>query len=242
MKKLLLCTLLLALLLFSCTNIFLEIIDTEEPVNGSHSTEDSPSTPVENPESYPGVPTAYKSILDALFLLEEQLTREEFGSGDELEIVGFMEYPYPRGENLGYTVVDINGDGVPELLLGTVYGLQSAQLNSIFTIIDGKPVLLKSFWSRSRGVISADGVIFSTGSGGAAYTYLSSYKLDKNADTLTELTDIRSDYSFSDEKPYYVQVVDGEDQYISEDEFWNLLEMYDNPPDPMKLTVIPISN
>jgi len=254
MKKSLFYIILLAMLMSSCTTTIPEKTNAEEPANteaispeltdadGSHPSNDSPSTTVEYPKSYQDAPFAYKTVLDALFLLEEILTRDEDISGEELGTVGFMEPPYPFDEKLGYAVVDINDDGIPELLLGTINGLNSAKLNSIYTLRDGEPVLLKSFWSRSRGVISADGVIYSVGSGGAAYTYLSSYRLDKNANTLTQLTAMSSDYSVSEGKPYYVQVVNGETHYIPEDEFWDFCESYENPSNKMKLTVIPISS
>ncbi len=195
---------------------------------------------IEYPAAYQGASEAYKPILDAMFLLEERTCREEYGSGEDLEILGFAEYPYPRDNMLGYSLIDLNIDGVFELLLGSIDGLSNSAPNSIFTLKDGQPVLLASFSSRSRGVISADGTIYSTGSGGAAYTYLSSFKLDKNADMLTQLTDMRSDYSYLEEKPYFFQVMEGRNHYISEQEFFDFYKMYDNPSERMKLTFIPI--
>jgi hypothetical protein len=197
--------------------------------------------PIECPQSYSGAPGAYKSILDDLYLFFERMRLEESFdyTWENAVALGFAEPPH--GE-IGYAIVDINNDGIPELLLGSIDNLNNASPHSVFTLQNGNPVLLTSFWSRSRGVVSSNGTIYSVGSGGAAYTYLSSYKLNNNADTLTELTDIRSDYSFSEEKPYFIQIVNGKNHYISEDEFWNLLVMYENPSNPMKLTVFPISN
>jgi len=197
--------------------------------------------PIECPKSYSGAPSAYKPILDDFYLFSERVRLED--SFDYiLENAGALGFVEPPHGELGYAIVDINNDGIPELLLGSISGLNSASPHLVFTLKDGNPVLLTSFWGRNRGVISANGTIYCVGSGGAAYTYLSSYKLDKNADTLTELTDIRSDYSFSEEKSYFIQIINGKNHYISEDDFWNLLGMYDNPSNPMKLTVIPISN
>jgi hypothetical protein len=66
-------------------------------------------------------------------------------------------------------------------------------------------------------------------------------RLEKNADALTQLTDIYSDYSFAEEKPYYVQVIEGRNHDISQQEFSDFVEMYHNPPERIKLTVFPIS-
>ena len=212
--------------------------DAIDPCPVPRPGEELTMIPVEYPQSYPGAPEEYKPILDALFLLEELMRREEYGFGEDLEIVGFVEYPHDS--TLGYALIDLNNDGVLELLLGSIDGLNNSAPNSVFILKDGQPVLLTSFWSRSRGVVTADGTIYSMGSGGAAYTYLSSLKLDKNSNTLTELTNIRSDYSFLEEKPYYFQVMDGRNHYIPYQEFFDFCMMYDNPPDRMKLTFIPI--
>ena len=141
---------------------------------------------------------------------------------------------------MAYAVADINQDGILELLLGTTEGLENAEPNSLFTLKEGKPILLESFWSRSSGVISADGKIYCEGSDGAAYTILSSFVLDKNADSLRELTYMSSDYSKAEEKPYFVQMIDGKKHYIAKDEFWDFVEAFQNPPKKMKLKVFSI--
>ena len=209
--------------------------------------EDSPPpTLIDLPQSYQGAPTEYKPVLDALYIVSERIRRDEavdlFGTNcfdDTLEIIGFGGLP--RGE-LGYAVVDINNDGILELILGAIDGLENAAPYSVFTLRDGEPVRVKSFWCRSSGVISADGTIYRVGFGGAAYTYLTSYRLEENAYTLTQLTSMSSDYSQIEERAYYIQVVDNRNHFITEDEFWDFFEKYNDPSDPMKLKVISIAN
>ena len=187
---------------------------------------------IEDSSPYQSVPNEYQLILDDFYFLSEDDYSEEV-LDRVLEEIGFVEYSHD--EKLAYAVIDINRDGVPELLLGTIEGLKNSAPNSIFSLKDGKPILLASFWSRNYGVISADGIIYRVGSGGAANTYLSSFCLDKNADTLTQLTDIYSDFSDVEEKIYYSEVVDNTSNYITEESFWNFYEEYDNPSEKMKL-------
>ena len=224
--------------------------DADNQISQARPVDELPTTLTtltEYPESYQGAPIEYKPILDALYHFSEFQRRDE--EIDEptrtslWRVLGFVEWPH---SDVGYAVVDINNDGVQELLLGTFDNAYNSQEefnpSSIFTLKSGQPVLLRSFWSRSRGVILDDGLIYSDGSDGAAYTYLSSYRLDNNADILTQLTDIRSDYSISDDKPYYFQVLDGKTHYISEEDFFGFCDMYRYPQNRMKLTFIPIAN
>ena len=202
-------------------------------------TDTTPIISIEYPSAYQGAPSEYKPVLDEFYLASVRISRgDSFDSINNHGELFFAELPH---EELGYAVVDINSDGIPELLLGSIDGLTESTPNFVFTIKDGHPVQLNSFWSRSRGVIAADGVIYCVSSGGASYTYLSSYRLDKNADTLTMLTSMGSDYSQADEKPYYYQEVNGRIRYITEEEFLVFLEKYDNPSRMMELRPIPIA-
>ena len=195
---------------------------------------------IEYPKSYQAAPVEYKPVLDALFLLRENIV-QEYDPGEELGTVGFNEYP-SSSAMLGYALVDLNNDGIFELLLGYVDGLNDSAPMSIFTLKDGKPVLLKSFWRRSRGEVSVDGIIYNVGSSGAAHTSLSSYRLDKNAAVLTQLTHIFSDFSSAESKAYFVRVVDGKNHYITQREFGELRIKYIDPPEKMALKVYPITD
>ena len=210
--------------------------------DGAHPADSPVFTNIGYPPVYQGAPVEYKPILDDFYLLSERIRNWE-SIGESVYIdwegtTGLVEFPH--GE-LGYAIVDINNDGVPELLLGTIDELTNAAPNSVFTLSDGEPVLLTSFWSRNRGIISADGTIYSVGSGGAANTYLSSYRLDRNANTLTGLTFMGSDYSQSDDKPYYYQEENSRYRYITEEEFLNFLEICDNPLKIIELRAVPIA-
>jgi hypothetical protein len=211
-----------------------------EPLSAPRPSDNILHVPVDFPEAYPGAPCAYKPILDDLFFFEKHWKSEGHLFNGYFLPVGFAEYPYPRFANFGYALVDINNDGVLALLLGTIEGLNNASPLAIYTIINGQPVLVTQFWSRSRGVIAQDGTIYRVGSGGAGYTKLSSYTLDENADTLTQLTEIKPDFCPLEKKPYYIQVINGRNHYISGEEFFSLLEMYAYPSDRMQLTVMPI--
>jgi len=134
--------------------------DMADEDNNSQSSETSSTLRIKYPQTYQSAPSEYKPILDDLYYLSESIRKVGLLDGREMGKTGFAEYPYPRNEKLGYAVVDINSDGIPKLLLGTKEGLVSSQPNSVFTLKKGKPVLLTSFWSRNRGIITSDGTIW----------------------------------------------------------------------------------
>jgi len=206
------------------------------PIEKSKPTEEPSVMPIEYPQEYQDAPSEYKVLLDELYLLSEQLRLGyPIDARDNIE---FVEIP---GAELGYAVIDINGDGIQELLLGSVEGLNKASPASIFTLKDGKPVLLGFFWSRYRGVISPDGIIYCIGSSGAGTNDFESFKLEKYADDLTQLTSTHSDVA--DRQQYFFKVLEGKKHYISEIEYDEISNSYSERLDSseiLKLTVIPI--
>ena len=206
----------------------------------------APATPVEYPKSYPGAPKEYKALLDDLYLFSERLRRNESldGAWGKLE---FVEIPYNNDgrnavEALAYALVDINNDGIQELWLGSIDGLTQAAPNSLFTLKNGKPVHLGTYWGRSDCVVAQDGMIYVSGSGGAHNTYFSSYRLNKRADSLTTLDDIFSDYSEAERKAYFVQTIDGRLRFVSKKVFDDFWDFYIDPPSRMKARVYPIAS
>jgi bla regulator protein BlaR1 len=230
MKKIIYIVIMSAMFLLSaCNGSYLDS-DIDNSVNTVASTEPYVISEMD----------CYKPVLDALQLLQTNMSLEDYDSLEDREVVGFVEYPY--GTTLGYALADLNSDGVSELLLGSTEDLSYAAPSSIFTLKDKKPVLLGSYWNRNCGIVTTDGTIYTVGSGGSAYTYLSSYRLDKDADALTQLTDMRSDYSEVEQKPFYIQVVNGKEEPITDTTFWDFHDKYENPSDLMKLTVIDVSD
>lgn len=74
-------------------------------------------------------------------------------------------------EDIGVAIVDLNMDGVDELLVGTGnYYEGDVNIVQLYTIVDDEPVLLLEGWSRSRNYTLNDGTILTEGSSGADYS------------------------------------------------------------------------
>lgn len=118
---------------------------------------------------------------------------------------GLMERcMYPEddilSEVIGYTYMDINGDDIPELLIGENDGYEYddtqyvSYIYSGYTIIDDKPVLFVEGWARNRYHWMGDGYFFNTGSGGASNTIFGQGHLAPGGDSIEW-----DDFYFSEE-------------------------------------------
>ena len=118
---------------------------------------------------------------------------------------GLMERcMYPEddilSEVIGYTYMDVNGDDIPELLIGENDGYEYddtqyvSYIYSGYTIIDDKPVLFVEGWARNRYHWMGDGYFFNTGSGGASNTIFGKGHLAPGGDSLEW-----DDFYFSEE-------------------------------------------
>ena len=110
------------------------------------------------------MPQAYAKILDAL--------AEAFPWNDESEYV-VEKYPemsylyrfYGGLSDVGYAVIDLDGNGQPELLLSS---MQDGGIIDAYSIVDGKAVHLFDGGERYRYCVRAGGMIENQWSGSAA--------------------------------------------------------------------------
>lgn len=140
---------------------------------------------------------------------------------------------------IGYSIRDISGDGVPELLIGTlpddspdmesgvVFGGFTCKEQEIVTFLDG--------WGRNAYQWMGGGEFCNFGSGGAAYAMFGAYQISRDG---TEL--ICEDYYFTDIKDEnYEEILlyhnttgvwgrdEAEELSISEEAFWDILKGYE---------------
>lgn len=92
-------------------------------------------------------------------------------------------------DNTGYAIKDINGDGVPELVIASVNERVDGKcfgsaLYSLFTYADDKAVCLLEGYARSRYDLFEDGTVYNNGSGGAIYYVSSTYRLPSGGNSL----------------------------------------------------------
>ena len=99
---------------------------------------------------------------------------------------------------LCYAIHDINGDGVPELLMCSE---DYHDINAIYTLNGGRPVLLGAYWSRNYCAVGMDGTIYVSGSSGASDSASASFRLPPGGAALQPFEAPESAYPAYPENP-----------------------------------------
>lgn len=171
-------------------------IEEETPVedtSGSQLPEGHPMPLPGRPLPDKQPPNAQNSEADQLYseLVERYyaLVSDPYGFVDIAEYgeFGVIESARAMEDNaldgLGYTIQDLSGDGIPELVVGTLpeYG---GQINAVYTLVDGQPQFVFEGWYRSSYFYLGDGRFFYYGSSSASETCQGSFSLSRDGTTL----------------------------------------------------------
>ena len=207
--------------------------ETETPESFTETDTESAEAEV-NQESYVQL---YSTILDSNYELI-MAGADDYEYRDGTSGIGevIMNSDENTANTIGYTFLDVNHDGVAELIIGSIseeiegkyYG---QNIFSAYTYSD-IPYLLLEGWSRNRCFLLEDGTFYTEGAGGAMYRILENYVLDENATQLS-----CKDYYFTKEKDesfeeigFYHNTTEEWDASVSEeldeDVFWSKYDEY----------------
>ena len=162
----------------------------------------------------------------------------------ELEC-SILELRYETRENLGYSYRDLNGDGIPELFILT----SNFTISAIYSLIDGKPVLVGAYWSRNRCVIDKAGTLFINASSGADDSFSATYSFGDGGELqLIEMVGVESYDEKTGQtfpKPRWYRIQNGKktiiDEKKAETAIKKIPDVYpDNPTKNAGLTFIPL--
>lgn len=193
----------------------------------------------------------YGDILDHLYEVmtngDENYEAQD-GENGILEVLLWMD-SRDALDSVGYTIQDISGDGIPELLLGAVKDTDGdkawgSNIYAVYTCVDGAPSLSFEGWARSSYQYIGDGAFYYYGSGGAMYSIFGTYTISEDGTALD-----CNDYYFTYEKDESLEEIgfyhntSGEwDKSVSEelditaDEFWKIEEGLENQVDKIEMT------
>lgn len=146
-----------------------------EPEILSPTSQISEANPTPEHEPTPDFFQIYREKLDYFYnILSNGVEDWEYGKGE----VGLMEIAdYKAGDealaSVGYTIQDLSGDGIPELLIMNVSNpgsspAKGSSILALFSSSDGTPTLTFEGWSRNQYTFYERDKIYNTGSNGAS--------------------------------------------------------------------------
>ena len=130
-----------------------------------------------------------------------------------------IRYSVGRPESWGYCLMDVDGDGEQELLLAALdddhIGTEICQM---FRIVDGQAVEILTGMERNWYQLREDGMIYSEGSGGAAYHNATVYALEPGCAELAFAEEVYSDLDDDNNQIWLHADASGNKTLISEEE------------------------
>ena len=166
-------------------------------------------------DSVTGYPAAYDELMTNICNLRSAGARdiETDFSHDLLSVNDYYQTP-------GWLLRDLDGDGIPELLLGADWGDGHTVIFNIYRLDGAKAVRVVDGWNRSRWYLCTDGSLAHEGSDGAFESSYSYYRYTsgelQHLETLLYLDD------GSGGSPWRYSVTT--DQYVNSGDFHSVTE------------------
>ena len=150
-------------------------------------------------DSVTGYPAAYDELMTNICNLRSAGARdiETDFSHDLLSVNDYYQTP-------GWLLRDLDGDGIPELLLGADWGGGHSVIFNIYRLDGAKAVRVVDGWNRSRWYLCADGSLTNEGSDGASEGTFSYYRYENGALRHLETLISLDGWFYSDTTDHYL--------------------------------------
>ena len=172
----------------------------------------------------------YSEILDSYYTALHEKWNMEALYNSYLSILPIYCYEGDPLDNVGYEIIDIDSNGVLELLIGSISGdpFVDKMIFHMYTIVDDQPTLVFEGWERNRYYLCEDNCIANEGSSGASSSFYGIYNLDYTGYKLVlgEAVIYYEKYIGNDPPWYYTTDKDGDisnDMTITEEEAYDKL-------------------
>lgn len=143
----------------------------------------------------------YKDVLDMYYY---KIKNQNWTDNDEVSPLFSNPYTNLKSlNNVGYALIDIDGNGVPELLIGDNESVSDGVIIDLYTYIDDSIVYLDTSGERYGIKLSKNGRIYRYGSGGAGLTEVEECKIDMDNQKLTTVEGVLYDEDDAKDTPWF---------------------------------------
>lgn len=191
-----------------------DLTETSQPDElAKDSAESAENNESDEPDTIYFKPSnTYQDILDNAY---EVITHRgaDFVEADEIfSSIGIWESGLGRNTEealagIGYTFYDVDGNGIEELIIMDTdedSDIWDNRILTMYSLLDGKPVLVIDGWARNRYYLLNDGTFYNEGSGGAAYTIFATYRMAADGVNIEVIDYYFSDYRDDSFKEYWL--------------------------------------
>ena len=154
----------------------------KETAPAPEETQPEPEQPVPAPEETPTVEQAYAVVIGEYYTALEQRWNGAELMEDGLNYMAADCYGDAPLENLGYAIEDIDGDGVPELLIGSIHGdeFYDKMIFSLYTLDEnGVNKLVFDGTERNRYYYAGENRFANLGSSASNDSFETTVKLEE---------------------------------------------------------------
>lgn len=143
----------------------------------------------------------YKDVLDMYYY---KIKNQNWTENDNVSILLSGNYSdYKSLSSVGYSLLDIDGNGIPELLIGDNDSQSDGVIIDLYTYVDDKVVYLDTTYERFGINLSKNGKIYRYGSGGAYNNFEEECKIDEKNKVLVPIESIVFDGYYNPNSPWY---------------------------------------
>ena len=171
----------------------------------------------------------YVDLIDRIYALILEGDVEDYTKWEGVpmgiqEMIAYRESDEILNE-IGYNLIDLNGDGQDELLIGYIGGTETNPesmdtVYGVYTITDGNINLVLEGWTRNAYFLMDDNSLLNQGSGGVTMFIFGTYNLTEDGRDIIENEYYYSDSTDGVNVVYFQSLSHQNAKEISEEEFF----------------------
>ena len=176
------------------------------------------------------IPLVYQDFIKSISSIYKGVENPRYGVNEDYSVMFNVQSAWEKEEKtLGYTVMDIDGNGTKELLFGEMGpDITGTPIYDLYTIADWEIVHVFDGWDRNRYYLTPDGGIMRQGSDSAFHYFTAYYAYTDGK--LQMLRSVIYDANKNSSAPWFVSYISDMDasaaQPVTEDEAKTIMNYY----------------